>query len=205
MSFIDINQLKERITLLSIQSSAGVDGREIRTARIVGHAWAQITSQPRLERLMSVLTAVDRPRHRALYKVVVRAMLAKKLHQKIQAVQWGKQRLVVLEPFVPHPHAPRYWQAFCTEDQEKIELDEESLKKDETVPLFHLDMKQRGTCQKKRNEDNMKYRKRFIAKIKSKQNVNVHGENDPELREKRREKVGSQGEQNREEGDHAKN
>lgn len=200
MFYMNINQLKERISLLALQSRAGTDGREVRTVRVMRRVWAKVTPQPRLTRLVSTLMADTRPRQRTVYKVVIRAIPEKEFRW-IRAVQWREQELEVVEPFTDHPHAPHYLQAFCVEEAQRSVggggEDEEP-----------LDGQQRRSCQREQNKDNMKYRQDYSIPIRSKQKVNTVTEDDMEdshQEKERQEEVRGPKKQDRKGDDHAGN
>lgn len=217
MSYVNIDQLRERIALLSIHSQAGADGREIRTYHMRGYAWANITSYLRFERLATALTAETRPTLTPVYKIVVRSVPSDEPLRTIRAIQWKGRIFELIEPFAPHAHVPNYLQALCTETKLKGSVDLEGKESrdsdtgDHFSPLSEdfLEKSEKGGCQRRQNVDSMKYKKDQLIKINSKQNVNI--KKDDDLREqpvKNQETQGDirgQGSKDRKGDDHAEN
>lgn len=202
---INISQLKERITLLSLQSSADLEGKEQWKAHEEGQAWAQIA------RLPSSHTERNSPfwnSNKPLYKVTIRARpaLADKIglseqRSEINALHCRYGTLKIIDGFSPHPNAPHFWTAFCTKEKaERMAEPYKELEKESETPSER-------TCQSNSNKDTIEYKERFSTTRKSKQRLNKEIKNKAAAgRTQQNEKAmqDSQGQVQRE-NDHAKN
>lgn len=122
----NLNLLKERITLLSIECCSDSNGKEKIIQNCEGFSWAHIAPIHRIgQKYVMLAMGLTQNITKPVYKVLIRERsdLEKKAHLngrhlKINALRWKHKEFELLCPFILSDRANRFWETLCIEKGE---------------------------------------------------------------------------------------